>query len=381
MIVAGILSSNDDALAAWTAGLKPTDEHYAVALVDRLLAAAIAAQASDVHLECRGCQVVVRWRVAGHLRGVGTVPDGEVAKIAARVKALAKLLTYRRDVPQEGVWRSEVHAREIRISCLPILDGERIALRLVTPSAPLWSLAELGLDAAHAAALTGGLRKPSGVIVLSGPSGSGKTTTAYACAREVLRASDPPRSVVSLEDPVEQVVPGMTQSQVAPAAGYTWSMGLKALMRQDCEVLLVGEIRDDETAAVVFDAALAGQLVVTTLHARSAIDALRRLVEMGITRHQLRSGLELLVNLRLAAPASHESLAANGPVPRLLCERLPALEGNFASALARLEDTEHWTAAAIDAGMVPLIQQARRWLESGYLTAWQFRRWFDASPA
>jgi type II secretory ATPase GspE/PulE/Tfp pilus assembly ATPase PilB-like protein len=189
------------------------------------------------------------------------------------------------------------------------------------------------------------LQQKSGLILVCGPAGSGKTTTAYACARHLLQSTPSARCLITLEDPIEACLTGAAQSQINTAVGFSWSEGLKAILRQDPEVLLVGEIRDDETARVVFQAAMTGQLVITTMHARSCADALRRLMEMQVPSHHLRGCVDFLGCQRLVSFAGSTMDRVQGadcrPITELAsvtgrlldCELLPSIEGPLAEAV------------------------------------------------
>ncbi|MEY3458555.1 MAG: Type traffic warden ATPase, partial [Planctomycetota bacterium] len=221
------------------------------------------------------------------------------ARLVARLKVLAGLLTYRTEIPQEGRVAREHSEHEIRVSTFPTLYGEKAAVRLFADRGQLRMPAELGFPAELQQVLTAQLSETAGVILLTGPSGSGKTTTAYACLREILQQSGHSRCVMSLEDPIEVALPGVTQAQVREAAGFDLAAGVRSLMRQDPDVILVGEIRDAATAEAVFQAALTGHLVLSTFHAGSAVEALARLLEMQLEPYLVRSALRLVISQRL----------------------------------------------------------------------------------
>lgn len=351
--------------------LDPSDDNYAIAVVDRLLRSAVANGASDVHITQLQRLVVLRWRINGRLLELGTVQDGKTCSILGRLKALAKLITYRSDIPQEGRLtlsdgKHPTQTIEARIGTLPVLHGERAVIRLSIAKGLDWLPAQLGLTDAVLQRLSTTLSATSGVILITGTAGAGKTTTAYACLRSI-RLSPKTRSVVSLEDPIESEISGVDQSQIEIANGYDWSKGLKALLRQDPEVMLIGEIRDAETATVVFQAAMTGQLVISTMHARSAGDAIRRLLDMGVPSHHLRSALDLLLCQRLLpkpcpclAQAENQSercreCGGTGQAGRLLvAEMLPPLEGELARMILQDADSTEINRAAEASGMTRL---------------------------
>ena len=279
--------------------LDAADPSYAIRFVDLLLTAAKVAKASDVHLQPDSQGLDVRWRLDGVLQRIGVFSSGESADVVARLKVLAELLTYRTDVPQEGRIRQQRSEIEMRVSTFPTLHGERAVVRLFATQQRFQYLSELGLPAEIQQSLERLLCETSGALIISGPAGSGKTTTAYACLRHLVRASEGGKSVVSLEDPIEVSVDGVAQSQVNAHAGFDLAIGLRSLMRQDPEAILVGEIRDRDAAEIVFQAALTGHIVVTTFHAGSAAAAVSRLSDMGIEPYLLRSGILAILNQRL----------------------------------------------------------------------------------
>ncbi len=374
-------------------GLDPAHDGYAVAIVDRILKSAIAANVTDIHFELNRDQTLLRWRVEGTLIDLGSIPNGRTTSILNRIKALARLVTYRSDIPQEGRLVAPEYQLEARVGTLPTLHGERAVVRLASSRKKLRSLQELGLTEALLKQIRQGISSASGVILICGPAGAGKTTTAYACLRELSCEDRMPRSLVTLEDPIEIEFPGAAQSQINPAVGYDWASGLKALLRQDPEVMLVGEIRDAGTASMVFDAALTGQLVVTTMHARSAADAIRRLLDMQIPPHHLLSGLNLLLCQRLlrsacacqhTAPLTSAAILASCPTCGgsgytgrfLLAEVFPEVEMELARALMADTNTKQLESIAKTAGMITLLQQATEACVDGRTNSAELKRHF-----
>lgn len=275
------------------------DSDAVPAIVDAILSGAREAAATDVHLSPSADGLEMAWRVDGILQRIAQFAPSQAPKIVARLKVLSQLLTYRCDVPQEGRLRDAQEGIEIRISTFPTLFGERAVIRLFVGSGRYRRLSELGMPAEVAARLEELLGETGGLILLTGPAGSGKTTTVYACLRELVDKTDRGRSLVSLEDPIEVVVPGVSQSQVNLVSGLTLETGLKSLLRQDPEVMMVGEIRDRATAEMVFQASLTGHLVLTTFHAGSAAGAISRLIDMGIEPYLLQSGILAILCQRL----------------------------------------------------------------------------------
>jgi len=388
-------------LAAELRQLNDASTLYATQFVDALLAAAGEAGASDVHLHPTPQGLLVQWRIDGVLLSIGEFPRGKAADVVARLKVLAELLTYKTDTPQEGRIRPEdsaaANTAEMRVSTFPTLYGERAVVRLFAGEQRFHYLADLGLPAEIESALALLLVETSGAILLTGPAGSGKTTTAYACLRDIVRAAGGRRSIVTLEDPIESALEGVSQSQVQPAAGFTLASGLRSLMRQDPEVVLVGEIRDRETAETVFQAALTGHLVLSTFHAGSAAGALSRLSEMGLEPYVLTSGVRAVLHQRLVrqlcecagdaadllglpvkqARAAHgcDACRATGYRGRLaLAEMLPPLAGNLAQAVLQRRDANELARLAVAGGMTTVFQRACTAVEAGQTDPAEVRR-------
>lgn len=304
------------------ASLDSADPDFVTKVVDRILAAAQDSFASDVHLLPSSLGLEVLFRIDGAVQPIAAFPANIAANIVARLKVRAELLTYRTDLPQEGRILAKPPAGEnpsadsetadrpdveMRVSTFPTIHGERAVVRLFAGSDKYRRIADLGLPADIAAGLADLLEKPSGAIIASGPAGSGKTTTIYACLRELAANSTNHattikvrRNIVSLEDPVEVAVEGVSQSQIGSRAGLDLATALRFLMRQDPEVIMVGEIRDPETAEAALRASLTGHLLLTTFHAGSAAEAVGRLLDMGIEPYLLRSGLLAILSQRLA---------------------------------------------------------------------------------
>ena len=279
--------------------LSATSDDYVPSIVTLLIDQARSARASDIHLVPTESALVVQWRIDGVLHSVAGFDCGLAPRIVARLKVISGLLTYRTDVPQEGRVSREFSRTEVRVTTFPTLHGEKAAIRLFAENDELQNLTQLGLPEEVEAELRRHLAATAGVILLTGPSGSGKTTTAYACLRDIIADSAGTRCIMSLEDPVEVAVEGATQSQVRPDAGFDLATGLRSLMRQDPDVIFVGEIRDPATAEAAFQAALTGHLVLTTFHAGNSAEAMTRLLEMQIEPYLIRSGLRTVICQRL----------------------------------------------------------------------------------
>ena len=280
---------------------KPQPAYDVVGLVDDLLNKAIASEASDIHFERVGGAMLVRFRLDGVLRTVETVPALLAENVVARLKVLAGLLTYRNDIPQEGRLehrQANDHVLDRRLAVFPTIDGQRAVVRLFRQERALEELDHLGFPAQLLADLRAFAAQPQGLLLLTGPAGSGKSTTLGAVLRHILNHT-PGRSILTLEDPVERRLEGIPQVQISPQGGMTFPTALRSLLRQDPEVLMIGEIRDAETAGIVVDAALSGHLLMSTMHSGSPAGALLRLVEMGLEPYQITSSVSAVVNQRL----------------------------------------------------------------------------------
>lgn len=270
-------------------------------LIDLILTEAERRGASDVHFEPTGKAVEVRFRMDGVLQAMAALSVELAPNIVARLKVLAELLTYRVDIPQEGSIRKELNGSgaEMRVSTFPTIHGEKVVVRLFDATGQVLELNQLGFSPALLGDLRRLLEERSGALMLTGPSGSGKTTTIYACLRHLVRSGAIGRHIVTIEDPVEQVIEGVSQSQVRPGTEFDFARGLRSLLRQDPEVIMIGEVRDRDTAAIAIEAALTGHLVISTLHAGSACGVVGRLLEMGIEPYLLTSSLKGILNQRL----------------------------------------------------------------------------------
>jgi type II secretory ATPase GspE/PulE/Tfp pilus assembly ATPase PilB-like protein len=267
-----------------------------VALVDGFIDRAHAARATDVHFEPHDDGLHVRYRIDALLQDVDTVPSPVAPNVIARLKVLAGLLTYRTDVPQEGAFTRDTV--DVRVATFPTVRGERVVLRLLAGAAGAPTLDELGHGPETVAQLRHLAVQPQGLVLLCGPAGSGKTTTLHALLREVLTAR-PGSSVLAVEDPVEIRVDGVTQIEIDADRGLTYPVALRSLLRQDPQVLMIGEIRDADTARLVVEAALTGHLLLSTLHSGSPAEAIIRLREMGVPPYQVTSTLRAVLAQRL----------------------------------------------------------------------------------
>ena len=275
-----------------------------VRLVNLLLAEAVAAQASDVHLEAEGRGLRVRYRIDGVLQDAPAPPPQLRAAVISRLKIMAELDIAERRVPQDGRIRLRVSGREldVRVSTLPTLHGESVVLRLLDKAGTRIELTGLGMAADTLSALLAAAKRPQGVLLSTGPTGSGKTTTLYALLERVRTGRE---KIVSVEDPVEYELAGVAQVPVRPQVGLGFARALRAILRQDPDILLVGEMRDPETAEICIQAALTGHLVLSTLHTNDAPSALTRLLDLGVPDYLVASTVEAVLAQRLVRRVCH----------------------------------------------------------------------------
>jgi type IV pilus assembly protein PilB len=270
-----------------------------ISLVNRLLMTAIEDGASDLHFEPKRDRLLVRMRVDGVMRDVAEVPKHMQPAVTSRLKVMGSLDIAERRTPQDG--RVSVHfggePLDLRIAVLPLRHGEQVVLRILSRRGQRPRLADLGLDDHSRSLLVDALEQPFGAIVVCGPTGSGKTTTLYGALDRVGASG---RVVMTVEDPIEYELPDANQSEVDEKGGLTFARGLRTILRSDPDVLLVGEIRDAETASIATQAAMTGHLVLTSLHAHTAAGAVARLREMDVPPGMLASSLNLIVAQRLA---------------------------------------------------------------------------------
>jgi len=313
--------------AATSRELGNGEEAPVIRLVHAILAEAIQAGASDVHIEPAAHAVRVRYRCDGVLREVLRPPVQLKNAIGSRIKILGDLDIAERRLPQDGRLKlpvtrdSEV---DVRISVLPTLHGEKTVLRILDQSRVRLDLAELGLDPHPLALVRQALQRPHGLILVTGPTGSGKSTSLYAALEELNRES---RNILTAEDPVELEITGVNQVQINEDIGLTFAATLRAFLRQDPDVIMVGEIRDAETAAIAVKAALTGHLVLSTLHTNDTAASITRLVNMGVEPYLVAASLTLVVAQRLVRRTCKTCLAPDTVSPEILARLgLPAAE-------------------------------------------------------
>ncbi len=277
---------------------KIAQEIPVIKIVDSLLKHAVLDRASDIHIEPMENEVLVRYRIDGILRDAMTLPKQVAPGIVARIKVLSNLKLDEHRLPQDGRFKFETNGDKysVRVSVLPVLNGEKVVMRLLAEEAKGYSLEELGLRGKALEDIQTALRRPTGMILVCGPTGSGKTTTLYSMI-EILNT--PEVNISTVEDPIEYRMPRVNQTQVRPEIGLTFANGLRALLRQDPDIIMVGEIRDNETAALAVNAALTGHLVLSTLHTNNAAGAIPRLIDMKVEPFLIASTLNVILAQRL----------------------------------------------------------------------------------
>ncbi len=300
-----------------------------VRFVNQILTEAIELRATDVHIEPFENSLRVRYRIDGVLQEASVAPEVKQfqAAIVSRLKILSKLDIAEKRVPQDGRIKIRIadHEIDVRVSVIPMLYGEAVVLRLLDRSAMLLGLNKLGMSGHDLEIMGTILERPHGIILVTGPTGSGKTTTLYAGLSQI---NDVQRKIITIEDPIEYQLHGINQIQVSRKAGLTFASGLRSILRHDPDVVLVGEIRDTETAEIAIQASLTGHLVFSTLHTNDAPGALTRLVDMGIEPYLVASSLEAVLAQRLVrviCPGCKEPLSADelAPLRRRFGDELP----------------------------------------------------------
>ncbi len=279
--------------------VKIVEDAPVIKIVAVILRNAIEGNASDIHIEHTGEKVKVRYRVDGILHTTIVLPINVYSGIIARIKILAKLRLDEKRKPQDGSFSTNIdgHKIDFRVSTMPAYYGEKIVMRILDAEKGVKPLDQLGLSTRNLAMIREAITRPYGIILITGPTGSGKSTTLYSMMNELDKEK---KNIVSLEDPVEYHMPDINQSQMMPEIGYTFAVGLRSILRQDPDIIMVGEIRDKETAQLAIQAALTGHLVLSTLHTNNAIGAIPRLIDMGVDPYLISPTLILSVAQRLA---------------------------------------------------------------------------------
>ena len=306
-----------------------------IKIVATILRYAVDGSASDIHIEPRNKKTIVRFRVDGTLVRSLELPDKIHQAVVARIKILASLRLDEKRKPQDGRFSANIDSHQIdfRVSILPTSHGEKVVMRILDTEAGVRTLEDTGVSPHNIELIRKAIKQPYGIILISGPTGSGKSTTLYAMLSEVDRVG---MNVISLEDPVEYSIEGVSQSQVRPEIGYTFANGLRTALRQDPDVIMVGEIRDKETAQLAIQAALTGHLVLSTIHTNTAAGVIPRLIDMGVDPYLIAPTLELALAQRLVrriCPNSGKKVPVSGSIKKLIDSEFADLPEKFRSLI------------------------------------------------
>jgi type IV pilus assembly protein PilB len=390
-------------------GLYRGDEAPAVRALADIHTSAVTANASDIHIEPSACGGRVRERIDGMLYEARTLAPDLYAQVVSRVKLLAGMDIADRRQPQDGRYAIDVFGRAVdaRVNSMPTIAGEKLAIRLLDNHACVPDFEYLGIPDRYLARFRRAVHAPHGFVVVCGPTGSGKTTTLYAAMSE---RNDATQNLCSVEDPVEVRIPGVAQVQINPRAGVTFAAALRSLLRQDPNVIMVGEMRDEETAAMAASASLSGQLVLATLHANDAPSALERLAELGVNRYTIAAGLTALIAQRLLRrlcahcrlPAQAGAAAAEFGIPpgtalyrAAGCERCNGagylgraaifeclfLNDVLRAAIAGGCSNVEFARLAAECGYEPMLAEGLRRVHAGETTVEELRRVLSAESA
>jgi type II secretory ATPase GspE/PulE/Tfp pilus assembly ATPase PilB-like protein len=328
-MTAGFAASVVSRTTTYLQSLAEDKEIETAILVNSLILDAVESGASDIHIEPWESTIVVRLRLMGVLTELVHLPLELMDKISGRLKVMANLISYQNDLPQEGHAPAspEFGGVELRISVFPTVRGEKIVIRIFDVKNRSFELSHLGLEQENLAELIRLLARPSGLLLFTGPTGSGKTTAIYASLYHLVQLAGPSISISTVEDPVEFNLPMVSQAQVNPAKEFTYPRALRSLMRQDPQVIMIGEIRDPETAAIAVQAGLTGHLVISTIHSGSTAGVFARLINMEIEPFLLASSIIGVVGLRLirkncpaCGEAYHPELTLVQTLPAEVCD-------------------------------------------------------------
>ncbi|MBZ0171087.1 MAG: GspE/PulE family protein, partial [Phycisphaerales bacterium] len=333
-----------------------------IRLVNMILFEALRRRASDVHIHPMESRLVIRVRVDGMLVDAFNPPLSLAPAISSRLKVMTELDIANRHSPQDGQTTVRIGSKkvDIRLSVIPTIYGERVVLRLLDQSQTQLSLDSLGMDKKLQSQLMDMVDRPNGLVLVTGPTGSGKTTTLYAALDRIDRTS---RNVMTVEDPVEYRLEGISQTQVNPKRNVTFATGLRALLRQDPDVILVGEVRDHETAQLAVQASLTGHLVLATLHTNDAPSAIPRLIDIGLEHYLITSSLLGVLAQRLLRKCDPE-------IPgeykgRMAVHELMRVTDTIRRLTAQNADAVTIYQAAVDEGFEPMRVDAMRKVEQG----------------
>lgn len=321
------MEQGEEDLAALAEGLPATadlldtqDDAPVIRLINAIIAEAVKLKASDIHIEPYEKSLSIRLRIDGVLREILSLPSRMTPVLTSRVKVMARLDIAEKRLPQDGRISLSLGGKliDVRVSTLPARFGERVVMRILDKEEASFDLDALGMPAETLRRLELSLARPNGIILVTGPTGSGKTTTLYAALKLL---NDPSRNILTVEDPVEYAIDGVGQTQINPKVGMTFATGLRAILRQDPDIVMVGEIRDVETAEIAIQASLTGHLVLSTVHTNSAVGAVTRLRDMGAEPFLLSSTIAAVLAQRLVrrlCPTCKEAYAPDDAERKLL---------------------------------------------------------------
>ncbi len=294
------VGEEDEDLIGLDEQMEKSQDAPIIKIVASTLKRAVDVGASDIHIEPERERVRIRFRIDGDLQEVAEIPAKLSKSLISRVKVLAQLKLDETRIPQDGRFRTIVFGKSIdfRVATFPTPSGEKVAIRVLDPEAGVKSIEELGLKDYNMEILKEAIEDPYGMILITGPTGSGKSTTLYAVMNKL---NTEEVNIVTLEDPVEYFMPGLNQSQVMPEIGYSFASGLRQILRQDPDIIMVGEVRDEETAGLSVNAALTGHLMLSTLHTNNSVGVVPRLVDLGVPSFLLSSSLNIMVAQRLVS--------------------------------------------------------------------------------
>jgi len=372
-------------LEAMLIRLLESGDSGAVDMVDAVLSQALLHRASDLHVEPWADCVAVRLRIDGILHVAARIPQRFHGQMVNRFKVLARILTYQKDLPQDGRIDPEATPchKAMRVSTFPTVYGEKLVVRLLDADPNLFSLDALGFRPEMVATLRAALARPQGTLLLTGPSSSGKTTTIYALISELLQIRKPAPHVVTIEDPVEYRFGNVSQTEVNPYAGFTFAAALRAVVRQDPEVIMLGEVRDPETAHAAIQAGLTGHMVISTIHSGTAAGVFTRLLDMGIEPYLVASSVTGVLSQRLlrrtcvACGGRGEGCDACkgiGYRGRIAVGELLLVNDAIASLILERSRTNVIHEAAVWAGMMPVADDACQRVKAGITTTDEVRR-------